>query len=161
MCKDELIKASVKEKIAKIVFTYSPENKVDDAVSLGAHDKFYCLVLNNETKTLVFTINLEKYDSSLYNMTHKVKELLNLVNELGKRNANQRLSEIRELFVKEAPAAKDLQVAIDWSFLSHTGFSSLPGTERERLIIELYNSYATRVLRSVGYGGMKKGNLFI
>jgi len=155
LCKDELIKAAIQAQISKIIFTYSPDNKVDDPVSLGAHDRYYCLVLNEETKTLTFTINLEKYDNGLYNMTHKMKEMLHLVDELAKRNAHQKLKELREHLIKEAPAAKDLLVDVDWSFLSHPAFSALPGTERERLIIELYNSYATRILRSVGYGPIR------
>lgn len=146
-----MIKAAIQERIANIVFTYSPDNKVDDNTSLGVHERFYSLELNDETKTLLFTINLDKYDSSLYNLMHKIKELLRLFDNMAKRSATQKLQELRDSLIKDAPTAKDLQTQIDWSFLEQPGFTALNGTERERLIVELSSSYATRVLRSVRY----------
>ena len=87
---DEIYKRTVQARIDKVVLIYDPTNAVRDPIG-GDYAKFYRVELvADDRRELRVTINLDQTGQSLYALSDKLDEVLD-VREIGRASCRERV----------------------------------------------------------------------
>jgi hypothetical protein len=160
LAKDEIINSTIQQRIGRVIFSYSTNNAINSPIG-GTYGKHYETILNGKDQyfdfrkwylmvyigsNLIITVNMDKYNDTLYMFKEKIEALLNVRVEQEKRNAQL-------AFEKLANEMKEklgflIEVQFDWLFTEHPKFTSKPLDDQSKIIKQVITVHGPRVLTS-------------
>eukprot|EP01125_Pyxidicula_operculata_P008849 TRINITY_DN2931_c0_g1_i5.p1 TRINITY_DN2931_c0_g1~~TRINITY_DN2931_c0_g1_i5.p1 ORF type:complete len:2593 (+),score=522.82 TRINITY_DN2931_c0_g1_i5:630-7781(+) len=140
---DKIIKEAWNARIDGIYLTYDPESKIKDTLG-GESGHHWSIAFRSEDKVLVFSINMDKYDASLYFMAEKLDPIFDLRSAQAERDSLIVLKEL-SLQIKEH-TKKLIEFEVDWkNFINHPKFRAMGDPDMKKLTQIMNLTYKTHL----------------